>query len=503
MFNRAPKQLDLQNVLTVTENLLKQAEQNQLFLQVEDPGIELQEIKQAFANLQQSLHLHNELNKRIATRLDMLTEHFQIGYYEVTVTNNQFEHKDNYFKISNKLRRILGYQNNDAEMPNSLRAIDKMVPASFHDAIFQIIQSYMDQRGRQSIFEVSHILLDKNRNEKWVKTIGRGFFDESGNCTNLYISVVDLDEETRNEHALDALVTRYNLIQEVLFEAPWDVEIKDPIDLKNNQFWWSPQYRKLLGYTDERDFPNTLEMMVSCVHPDDQTIVFDHLAQHLGDRTGQTPFSLDYRMQLKSGEYRWFHAEGKTKFHDGLPVRLAGTLRDIHTEKTKQQNISELQARLEQLSREINEMVTAVTSVNMQAQDLASSHENTVNAAGSVEERTNETQEISAFIRGIADQTNLLGLNAAIEAARAGEHGKGFSVVADEVRKLAVNSSEATVNIENSLVEMRRAVHSILEQMDTLGDLTQNQAALTEEINASVDTINHMSRELVAFSKTF
>lgn len=503
MFNRAPKQLDLQNLITVTDNLLKQTQQNQLFLQLENPNIKQQDIQQAYTNLQESFKLHNELNKRIVTRLDMLTEHFQIGYYEVTVVDNQLGHTDNYFKISNKLRRILGYQNNDPQVPNSVEALHKIVPTNFQSAIFQIIQGYMDQRGRQSIFEASHILLDKSGKEKWVKTIGRGFFDAAGNCTNLYISVVDLDEEMRNEHTLQALLTRYNLIQEVLIEAPWDIEFKEGVDIKDNNFWCSPQYRKLLGYQNEMDFPNKMDSMLNCTHSDDKPIIFEQLNRHLQDSTGRTPFSFDYRKQLKSGEYRWFHVEGKTKFENGRPVRLAGTLRDIHAEKVKEQNIEELQARLEELANAINEMVAAVTSVNLQAQDLATSHENTVHAAGSVEERTNETQEISTFIRGIADQTNLLGLNAAIEAARAGEHGKGFSVVADEVRKLAVNSSEATVNIENSLVEMRHAVHSILEQMDKLGDLTQNQAALTEEINASVDSINHMSRELVAFSKTF
>lgn len=503
MFNRGTKQLDLRSVVTVTESLLKQAEKNQLYLQLDDPTVEQLEIKQAFSNLQQGLHVHNELSKRLSTRLDMLTEHFHIGYYELTVTDNQLGHPDNCFKVSNKLRRILGYKNDDQAMPDSLKAIEKIVPPNFHGAIFQIIQGYIEQRGRQSIFEVSHILLDRQGNEKWVKSIGRGFFDAHGNCTNVYVSVVDLDEETRNKHALEALLTRYNLIQEVLIEAPWDLDLQHATNVENSEVWWSPQYRALLGYENEMDFPNTFNTMLHRIHPEDQALALDHVARHLQDATGRTPFSIDYRMQRKAGDYRWYHVEGKTNWKDGQPVRLAGTLRDIHAEKMKEQNIEQLQARLEELSSAINEMVTAVTSVNLQAQDLATSHENTVQAAGSVEARTNETQEISSFIRGIADQTNLLGLNAAIEAARAGEHGKGFSVVADEVRKLAVNSSEATVNIEKSLVEMRSAVQSILVQMDTLGDLTQNQAALTEEINASVDTINHMSHELVAFSKTF
>jgi ligand-binding sensor protein len=112
--------------------------------------------------------------------------------------------------------------------------------------------------------------------------------------------------------------------------------------------------------------------------------------------------------------------------------------------------------------------------------------------AGSVEakQKVSETDEILRFIRNVAGQTKLLGLNAAIEAARAGDHGKGFAVVADEVRKLAENSVQAAGKIEVILKSINAGMVGIEEGISRTGEVV---AKHTERMDEIQQVINHLA----------
>jgi methyl-accepting chemotaxis protein len=108
------------------------------------------------------------------------------------------------------------------------------------------------------------------------------------------------------------------------------------------------------------------------------------------------------------------------------------------------------------------EVEKTIGSIN----SLASELELVATAVKKLKEDSTNIEGILEATRGIADQTNLLALNAAIEAARAGEQGRGFAVVADEVRSLAKRTQEETVRINNMIDQLQEGSHQASEVME-------------------------------------
>jgi PAS domain S-box-containing protein len=146
----------------------------------------------------------------------------------------------------------------------------------------------------------------------------------------------EMAERRRAEQELRESEERYDIAVKGSNDGIWDW------DILANRMYYSPRFKELLGYQDH-EMENVFSNFESKLHPEDHQRVMDAIQAHLQQRV---PFDIDYRLQIKSGEFRWFHARGQAIWStDQHPTRMAGSLRDITLRKKEQDELH--QAKLE------------------------------------------------------------------------------------------------------------------------------------------------------------
>jgi PAS domain S-box-containing protein len=126
-------------------------------------------------------------------------------------------------------------------------------------------------------------------------------------------------------------LAKLNLVVQASKIGLWDMEVvrEDPVN-PNNTFVWSDEFRHMLGYTDENDFPNLLSSWSNLLHPEDKEVTLNAFAKHMLDKTGKTPYDVEYRLLRKTGEYAYYRASGESiRDNEGNAIRVAGALMDI------------------------------------------------------------------------------------------------------------------------------------------------------------------------------
>ncbi len=146
------------------------------------------------------------------------------------------------------------------------------------------------------------------------------------------------------------------------------------------------------------------------------------------------------------------------------------------------EEIVELREVFENFLQEIDKILNYAATARENVEDLNKS--------------VDDISNVINLIKEIADQTNLLALNAAIEAARAGEHGRGFAVVADEVRKLAERTQEATKDVENTLKVLKQNSSSLTNEGKILDEIIKRMQEFLEEFKEGFNELSTLDEKL-------
>lgn len=149
---------------------------------------------------------------------------------------------------------------------------------------------------------------------------------------------------------------------------------------------------------------------------------------------------------------------------------------------------------IEDVTKTVTEMATSITH-------LAQNMNHISNKSKEVNNSLKLIDEVSGVVKGIADQSNLLGLNAAIEAARAGEYGRGFSVVAEEIRKMATHSKQQVEEIQEITTKIKEIIEGLDLDIQKTNKESEAQSAAIEELNATMEEINANIQSLAELAK--
>ena len=401
-----------------------------------------------------------------------------VALWDMDVVGGDPVNPNNTFTWSDEFRHMLGFSNEN-DFPNKLSSWSDRLHPEDKDFTLNAFAEHLNDHSGRTPYDLTNRIMMKNGEYRIFRAFGTTLRDRGGVPLRVAGALEDITDKQQMQDSLEENDLRLHLLLKSINVALWDmvVDPADPVGGQND-FWWSDEFRHMIGFTSERDFPNVLRSWSDRLHPEDKERTLNAFAAHLNDYTGRTPYNVLYRLQHRNGHYLTIRADGSTmRSPSGVPIRVVGSVEDI----SNQLNKDDLNKFIREFTDEIKGITECIKRIQNVSESLKSAQKRNLTTSAESEKNALDTHSIITTIQNIAFQTNILALNASVEAARAGQHGKGFSVVADEVRNLASKSAESAAQIEVKL----RAIQASSALIS--GDIKENAAYVDEQAQMSAE----------------
>ena len=442
-------------------------------------------------------------NYKASTEYDLMkyrltSDALGVALWDMDIVGGDPVNPKNKFTWSKEFRWMLGFTD-ERDFPNLLSSWSDRLHPEDKDRTIKAFAAHLNDHTGRTPYNLNYRLMLKNGTYRTFHAFGATLRDKAGAPLRVAGALEDITEKKQLQEQLETETLRFNLLKKSIDIALWDMAVdpNNPVSGKN-EFWWSDEFRRLLGFSSEQDFPNVLASWSERLHPADKEKTLKAFSAHLNDYSGRTPYNVEYRIQKKNGEYVRLRADGSTlRSPKGVPIRVVGSVEDISHLLEKDaldKFINEFTEKITLMSQRVAKIITA-------SESLRAAQERNLQSSLEADKIVAETKSIVSDIHNIAYQTNILALNAAIEAARAAQYGKGFAVVADEVRNLASKSDGHASKIVAKLKHIEDASATITNDIkDTVG-LVNEQAQATVDVKNMLDELVKAYHELTELIK--